>query len=368
LLNILLIGCLGPHAVISGHINLADFQTVQILPNERRVKRLDYLATVRNHALDPLFLDRANVTTSPAAHMKFDKLFFLNDVVFSAKDAADLLFATNAGPGGRTDYQAACAMDFINPVKFYDRFALRDNEAYRVGLPFYPWFTRAGEGESLRAVMEESDAVPVKSCWGGMVAFEAKWFQKEHLQEGLEPLRFRSEPDVFWDASECCLIHADLDDLVQRSGRGGKAEAKIFVNPFVRVAYDTASFKWLEFSRRFERLYTVPHQALSWLLGMPWSATRRLEIAGRQVSHLEWIYTGPSDDDNTHQSQSKATRASISDIPRYGRWEQTRRTAKPGGFCGYDFLLALKTEWQPGERMWEKILAPPGEHGSSRFT
>jgi mannosyltransferase 1 (CAP59) len=313
-------------------------------------------------------MDMTNATNPPPANMNFDRLLFLNDVVFSPKDAADLLFATNAGPDGRAEYHAACAMDFINPIKFYDRFALRDNEAYRVGVPFFPWFTRAGKGESWRAVMEESDAVPVKSCWGGMVAFEAKWFQKEHLQEGLEPLRFRAEPDVFWDASECCLIHADLDDLVQRTSGGANKEAKIFVNPFVRVAYDQASFRWLEFTRRFERLYTMPHLFISWLLGMPWYATRRLEMPGRQVNHLEWIYTGPSDSADAQSNDKAASRASIADIPRYGRWEPARRTARPGGFCGYDFLLALKTEWRPGEQMWEKILAPPGDHGASRFT
>lgn len=359
-------GSSGPHSIVSGHIDLQDFPTIQILPNEKRVKRLNYLAAVRNHALDSLSSqDSANATNplQPTFDMKFDRLLFLNDVVFSPKDAADLLFATNAGPDGIADYQAACAMDFINPIKFYDRFAMRDNEAYRVGVPFYPWFAKGGKSESFQAVMRQSDAVPVKSCWGGMVAFESKWFHKESLKDGLEPLRFRSEPDIFWDASECCLIHADLQELVQQSDSHRTANAKIFANPFIRVAYDPVTHSWLEFTRRFERLYTIPHLFISWLLGMPWYSTRRLDIPGRQVRHLEWIYTGPADD-NPQNAES----ANVEHVARYGHWELMRRTAKPGGFCGYDFLLALKTKWEPGERMWEKILAPPGEHGDSKFT
>jgi Cryptococcal mannosyltransferase 1 len=321
---------------------------------------------VRNHALDPLStqgFENVTETDQPTSLKQFDRLLFLNDVVFSPKDAADLLFATNAGPDGIADYHAACAMDFINPIKFYDRFAMRDNEAYRVGVPFFPWFARAGKAESFNAVMRESDAVPVKSCWGGMVAFEAKWFQKEHIKEDLEPLRFRAEPDIFWDASECCLIHADLQELVQQSDPDRTANAKIFANPFIRVAYDSTSHRWLEFTRKFERLYTIPHLLISWLLGMPWYATRITDIAGRQVRHLEWIYTGPIGDDPKSTKQ-----ATIADIPLYGHWEVMRRTAKPGGFCGYDFLLALKTKWEPGEQMWEKIFAPPGDHGDSKFT
>jgi hypothetical protein len=355
---------IGEKSISSGHIDLEQFPTIQILPNEHRVKRITYLAEVRNHALHPLeLLHRtqpvsemiSNVTHSAfAGTMKFDKLLFLNDVVFEPKDAADLLFATNVGPDGRTRYHATCAMDFINSFKFYDRFAMRDNEALQVGLPFFPFFTSGGEkAESFDDIMAGSDAVRVKSCWGGMVAFEAKWFQRQELKRGLDPLRFRSEPDVFWDASECCLIHADLQHLVQQThGKGVRAD--IFVNPFIRVAYDANSSAWLGLVRRFERLFVVPHVVIGWVLRMPWRSSRIHEEYGDEVSRKEWVYNGPV---GNHPSDSKVE---VRDVPKYGKWENVRRNAKPGGYCGYPLLLALKNEWKPGEKKWEKINAPAG--------
>lgn len=288
--------------------------------------------------------------------MKFDRLLFVNDVVFSPKDAADLLFATNAGANGKADYQAACAMDYINPIKFYDRFALRDSAGFEAGVPFYPWFTRSGGADTWAAVMGHSDAVPVKSCWGGMVAFEAKWFQRSELgrvessTSRVEPLQFRAEPETFWDASECCLIHADLQRNFRLLNEDVWGEAKIFVNPFVRVAYDSSTFARLELSRRFEKLYAAPHIFISWLIGMPWGASRRTEKTGALVQQQQWKYTGPSEGD--------AMAVTTVNIGKFGHWEQVENRASAGGFCGYDFLLALKTKWEPGERMWEKITPP----------
>jgi hypothetical protein len=276
----------------------------------------------------------------------------LNDVVFSPKDAMDLLFATNISPEGKTQYHAACAMDFINPVKFYDTFATRDSEAYRLGVPFFPWFTRAGLAGSWHDVLRGTDAVRVKSCWGGMAAFEAKWFQAHQLNEKSQPLRFRYEDGLFWDASECCLIHADLEELAHESNEHD-IQSGIFVNPFVRVAYDEGTFGWLEFSRRFERLYTYPHILVNWLAKMPFPSLRRLEIPGGLVERQEWKYDGPIDSNDQHNID-------FSKIPEFGHWETVRTAAAPGGFCGYQQLFVLRKKRLPGQKMWEVIEAPSG--------
>jgi hypothetical protein len=309
---------------------------------------------VRNHAIESIaYTDTRNITNSEH-YQNFDKLLFLNDVVFSPRDAADLLFATNVDSTGRTNYNAVCAMDYINPIKFYDRFAMRDNEYYEVGIPFFPWFVSGREkGESFHDVMVQKDAVRVKSCWGGMVAFEAKWFRQDTIQNGLEPLRFRSEPDTFWDASECCLIHADLEQLVQQSQQ---REAQIFVNPYIRVAYDAWSFSWLEFTRRFERLYVLPHMIISYFLSMPWSSSRRLEVPGQPVKHKEWTYL------SNYDMKDKAP-FKLDDLRHFGTWNVKETIARPGGYCGFPFLLALKNERVPGDRYWEKIFAPKGGDG-----
>jgi hypothetical protein len=347
---------IGNAALVSGHIDLETFPSIQILPNEHRIKRIAYLAEVRNSALQPLNVIQTNNSTeipAPAVARHFDKLLFLNDVVFDPKDAADLLFATNIGPEGKTQYHAACAMDFINGFKFYDTFAIRDNEAFRPGIPFFPWFTNAGRAESLHDVMRETDAVRVKSCWGGMVAFEAKWFQAQDLRDDLQPLRFRYEEDLFWDASECCLIHADLEELVKKSDDSGP-RAQIFVNPFILVAYDAKSFSWLEFTRKFERLYTIPHLIVNWIIRAPWPSLRRLEITGQEVERKNWIYDPPS-------GYVPKDSVDFSMISSFGHWATVRKVATPGGFCGYRSLQVLRKKRKTGEKMWETLQAPPCE-------
>ena len=143
--------------------------------------------------------------------MAFDKLLFINDVIFDPIEAAQLLFSTNMDSTGRTNYGAACAVDFINPFKFYDRFATRDLDGYNMGIPFFPWFTAAGTATSRSDAIAGSDAVRVRSCWGGMAAFEAKWFQELQPIRSLRrnkskpptslnttALSFRYEKDTFW--------------------------------------------------------------------------------------------------------------------------------------------------------------------------
>lgn len=339
--------------------------------------------------------------------MHFDKILFINDVIFSPKDAVDLLFATNLGPDGTTQYRAACAMDFINAFKFYDTFASRDAEGHGVGVPFYPWFTSAGSGISRNDVLQNRDAVRVKSCWGGMVAFEAKWFQGQHLvpypnnekeqdagwdevwedpaeesqpkkkgerdnNVGMVPLTFRASPELFWESSECCLIHADLAAMAaldsETSTSPEEFDAGIYMNPYIRVAYSSDAFKWLEFTRRFESLYTWPQGWINWIAGRPPFQPRRTANPGDVVEHWEWLYDGPefnssSTDqgiDDLEERRVGRRQDLMSQIQQNGHWSSAERKAKPGGFCGSRQLLVLKRNWSPGEKIWEKILAPPG--------
>ena len=198
----------------------------------RRLKRVQFLAVVRNRALSQL----QNLPT------RFDKLLYINDVIFDPIDAANLLFSTNVDENDRAQYRAACAVDFEIPFKFYDTFATRDAEGHDMGVIFYPWFTGAGKARSRREVVAQKDAMTVSSCWGGMVAFEAKWFQRSQVSDAQDaygvqlPLRFRAENDTYWNASECCLIHADLT-AVSSTHEG---QTGIFMNPYIRVAYSKA--------------------------------------------------------------------------------------------------------------------------------
>ncbi|KAF4553401.1 Hypothetical protein D9617_7g031280 [Elsinoe fawcettii] len=339
--------------VVNEHLDTSDLQHV-IMPDGRKLlKRISFLAKVRNRALAPL--DDKN---SPVRNTKFDKLLYVNDVVFDPIDAANLLLSTNVGEDGKTKYRAACATDFINPFKFYDTFATRDLEGYDMGVPFYPWFAHVGEAASRKDVLAQKDAVRVRSCWGGMVAFDASYLLNEaadpptlstgdrrHLggrddekidsrpQNEFLPARFRAEEDPFWDASECCLIHADI----QHAGPGNLTEdTGIYMNPFIRVAYDTRTLSWLGISRRFESM-SAPAQHVMNLIGKrPSHNPRQWEEPGQKVSDRVWV------------SDEKSGSGSYQDV---------ERVAKPGGFCGGRKLLALPEDGHGGH--WWNQPPPP---------
>ncbi|KAL9104988.1 MAG: hypothetical protein Q9163_000160 [Psora crenata] len=278
---------------------------VRLPDGSERVKRIAYLAEVRNRALLPL-------EEEPV--VQYDKILYLNDVMFDPVEAAQLLLSTNIDEHGDASYRAACAVDFINPFKFYDTFATRDLEGYSMGIPFFPWFTGAGKGISRLDVLRGRDAVRVKSCWGGMVAFDARAFQAP------EPLRFRASPDLYWEASECCLIHADLMRKATVNEDGNFPG--IFMNPFVRVAYSQRTFRWLHFTRRFERLYTIPHSIINSLVGLPWFNPRRNEVAGTTVVEEVWVPDSSKKDG--------------------GSFEKQTVEAQGDGFCGIRTLQLIK--------------------------
>ncbi|EXJ87361.1 hypothetical protein A1O3_04320 [Capronia epimyces CBS 606.96] len=323
------------HALVfEDHIRFDDLLHITMPDGSERVKRIEYLAEVRNRALKPL----ENSTTI------FDKLLYLNDVVFHPIDAAQLLFSTHTGADGRTDYRAACAVDFINPFKFYDTFATRDIEGYSMGLPFFPWFSANGDEQTHQDVLDGKDAVRVRSCWGGMVAFDARFFQTRN--DGLDdlitagnqspsnlsvPYRFRSEKDFSWDASECCLIQADIQS--PEPGQSG-----IYMNPFVRVAYDAKTLSWLGFTRRFERLYTPIHFLLDVMTNAPGHNPRRQEEPWQEVVETIWIPDQASE--------------------QGGSFREVTRIATHAGFCGRLGLTVMKENITEGERNWESIPVP----------
>jgi hypothetical protein len=244
---------------------------------------------------------------------------------------------------GTTDFRAACAVDFINAFKFYDTFATRDVEGYSTGIPFFPWFTANGDDRSHQDVVDGKDAVRVKSCWGGMVAFDAKFFQRqgvsydEPITAGNQspsnlsaPYRFRAEKDLYWDASECCLIQADIQN--PEPGNSG-----IYMNPFVRVAYDTKTLSWLAFTRRFERLYTPIHFILDIVFQNPGYNPRRFEEPWQEVEENVWIPDGSE---------------------QGGSFQVVTRVASHSGFCGRRKLAVMKENITEGGRNWENLPVP----------
>ncbi|KAM0723365.1 hypothetical protein Q7P37_000351 [Cladosporium fusiforme] len=320
-----------------------------------QMSRIAFLAEVRNRALNPLTTDRR------AAAMKFDRVLFLNDVLFDPVDAANLLFSTNAnGETGKADYLAACATDFINPFKFYDTFATRDLEGNNMGVPLYPWFSGAGEAVSRWDVLTQRDAVRVKSCWGGMVAFEARWFQRwfqDKLGTDVEtrpgPLRFRSERELYWEASECCLIHADLAAMASDSQITSTNATKIFINPYIRVAYSKTTFDLLPYIRRVERVLLPIQIIANWIGGRPSFNARRLEKPGHQVSRQIWNWDAAS--------ERAAQKGEAKKLPEgmQGSYKPQWVVGTPGGFCGERMLMCIGDSFNGSKRSWTLEAAPP---------
>ncbi|KAH0230093.1 hypothetical protein KCV06_g6943, partial [Aureobasidium melanogenum] len=342
----------------AGHVDRAALPHVELPTGEKRLKRIEFLAHVRNRALAPL-----EDPKSAAYSVHFDKLLYVNDVVFDPIDAANLIFSTNIDENGKAKYHAACAADFINPFKYYDTFATRDDQGNRIGVPIYPWFSGADDSNSRRDVLDQKDAVRVRSCWGGMTVFNtAGWFQTDdiHADSGVAdltldhnitssrkksrdiydhttttsllrkltpntttPIRFRANPDTYWDASECCLIHADLEAAVQRSG---SSSADIYLNPYIRVAYSSRMFAYLHISRRFERLFAPLQKSLNARLGLPAMNSRRTQEVGEQYEEMVWGF----DDAAWNVSGNMS-----------GSYRNVTRVALPGGFCGVKQLLVL---------------------------
>lgn len=331
--------------VFEDHLNLESLATVTVPGGAKRIKRIEYLAEVRNRALRPL---------EKNPERQFDKLLYLNDVIFNPVDVLQLLFSTNAADDGIAHYRAACSVDFINPFKFYDTYATRDLQGYGMGLPFFPWFSTAGNGFSRKDVLAGKDAVRVRSCWGGMVAFDARFFQsamararerrsltrevqRRQPEAGTTPVRFRASRDVFWESSECCLVHADIQERPLNVDE--ITDTGVYMNPYVRVAYDSRTLSWLGTTRRFEKLYSLIHTIGNHLVGLPWYNPRRTEVAGQTAEETVWIPHAKGDGS--------------------GSFQTVERIAGNDGFCGRRGLQVIVEHREEGQKGWENIPVPP---------
>jgi hypothetical protein len=314
--------------VFEDNLDLDSLPSVTVPGGSKRVRRIEYLAEVRNRALRPL---------DAHPEVVFDKLLYLNDIVFDPIDALQLLFSTHVDDNGIAKYRAACAVDFINPFKFYDTYATRDLQGYGMGLPFFPWFSNAGDGLSRKDVLSGTDSVRVRSCWGGMVAFDAQYFQFQTAGPARnETLRFRASDDAHWEGSECCLIQADLQDVPINPEE--IMDTGIYMNPFVRVAYDSSTLSWLGLTRRPERLYSFVHKFLNPLVGLPRFNPRRNEVLGQRVTETVFIPDGNNDGG--------------------GSFQEVKRIASNDGFCGRPGLQVIVENRKEGQAGWESIPIP----------
>ncbi|KAK5170221.1 uncharacterized protein LTR77_004807 [Saxophila tyrrhenica] len=252
-------------------IQQTGFEKFDIHQGDYALRRIHYLAQLRNKALEPL------VELGKKGE-KFDRVLFLNDVVFSADDVLNLL-QTKDGK-----YAAACSLDFESPPAFYDTFALRDSEGYPALMQTWPFFRSAASRDAAMV----NDPVPVRSCWNGIVAMPASPFYSPTTR-----LRFRGVPDTLAahhiEGSECCLIHAD-NPLSSSLG--------VWINPNVRVGYchadlhkpEKAKFKldWDVFKGLCQMNYDAVHPAG----GDTWIGLMRVAVGLWENRLRRWVTWG----------------------------------------------------------------------------
>ena len=184
----------------------------------KEIRRIPYLAKLRNLSFQPLFTEQTKGRT-------YDKILFLNDIVFRPSDVLSLL-ATNGG-----SYSAACALDFHYPASlatYYDTFALRDSNGEQTLSVQFPYFRSSSD--SLPAILNGHSA-RVASCWNGMVLMDASLFYNGLTFRGISD----SLASKHLEGSECCLIHADLNAT-------HPLHNGIYINPAVRVGYTPEAY------------------------------------------------------------------------------------------------------------------------------
>ncbi|KAJ2460757.1 hypothetical protein GGF42_000640 [Coemansia sp. RSA 2424] len=157
-------------------------------PKPEHVHRIEYLAKLRNYALEPL-----NSTGS-----KFGRVIFLNDVYFCLADLLELVFQSHS-----QDAHLTCAEDY---------------DMYNGGPGFYDtWVARDMRGEKFKKEMHKitNDDISmvaqmrdrpfqVQCCWNGIAVIDAQVFR------GDEGLRFRRSDESECSASECSLMCNDM--------------------------------------------------------------------------------------------------------------------------------------------------------------
>ncbi|KAJ2047463.1 hypothetical protein H4S04_004432 [Coemansia sp. S16] len=190
-------------------LNIAHRILTDPTPKPKQVHRIEYLAKVRNSAMEPLY----------SSKVKYGRVAFINDVHFCLTDVLELLFQSRAQGAHLT-----CAEDFIEwngGPGFYDTWVARDIK----GKVFEKEIHKITRDDVSMAAQARDRPFQVQCGWNGMVVIDAEVFR------GDNGLRFRRNVKGECSASECSLFCNDL---------WRKGFNRIVMVPRVKLAYDTA--------------------------------------------------------------------------------------------------------------------------------
>ncbi|TRM69846.1 cryptococcal mannosyltransferase 1-domain-containing protein [Schizophyllum amplum] len=218
--------------------------------------RIQYLAAVRNLALEPL-VERGG----------FERILFSNDIFIEAESMLELL-QTRDG-----EYDMACAID-LSFWGLYDAWVTRDSLG-RIPSSLWPYLA---DEEGMTAIKNDEPA-PVFTCWNGIVAIRADPFVPPHLRSpnGLStlplphslpeshpaypqppdlspaktpPLRFRHSTPQECFSSESFNLPYDLRRQFNLTA--------IYMNPRVITSYDWNFYVWYK--------YVTRHWLVKWFI------------------------------------------------------------------------------------------------------
>ncbi|KAI0759522.1 cryptococcal mannosyltransferase 1-domain-containing protein [Trametes elegans] len=223
------------------HRILVSDETVPRPPQLEWNARIEFLAAIRNQALEPLVHSGG-----------YDRVLFSNDIYIEPESVLELL-ATRDG-----DYDFACGLDFGH-FGAYDMWVLRDR-AGRLTAAYWPYFL---DPASLGAVKRGAPA-PVYACWNGLVAFRADPVLPVALRSNrtlspaplptppppgnpyraavgpspalTPPLRFRASAPGECYSSESFLLPHDFRRVMGLEG--------VYANPAVASAYVWRYYVW----------------------------------------------------------------------------------------------------------------------------
>lgn len=205
---------------------------------DRRSLRIEFLAKLRNVAIDPMVVARGP---------RFDRLIFINDIIFCAGDLLRLVAHTRVSGAA-----LACGLDFNDHsphrTDFYDKWVLTDLDGHHqlpanVGGGAHTLPRHKRPGVWLSAEMARGNCPPVPEpcaarfekpahvycCWNGVAVFDAAAFYDDGLR-----FRWSTALDPGWTNrsecanSECSLACKDL----WRVGKG-----RVLLDPAVQVGY-----------------------------------------------------------------------------------------------------------------------------------
>ncbi|KAI1821739.1 polysaccharide export protein [Xylaria intraflava] len=244
-----------------------------VAESQWELRRIPYLARVRNQAMAPL-------KELESQGRIFDKILWLNDVVFDTEDIVTLLNTRD------DSYAAACSMDYKHFPMYYDTFALRDDMGLKTISQYWPWF----QSPTSRAAAEENAPIRVTSCWNGVVVFDSAPFYAD------PPLEFRgiddSLADLHLEGSECCLIHAD-NYLTADKG--------VWLNPNVRVGYGVDTYRRIRRNRFPSPFWTVLGTWVNRVQGGHVSLQTQLETRVVAKRLEQWEMATPEGDEQRHE-------------------------------------------------------------------